>query len=944
MTWPMKQIRGSVRRPAAIAITLAVVAASDCLAAQVHGKGDEALVGADPQITRLLKEADGAARTGNFNLALIQLRNAALLAPKDGNIRAKLGAMLVETGQPDAGERELRAALNIHADPVVAVPPLLSAMLERKETTQLLKEFPEPPPDAQDKTAPDILIARAMAFQLLAKPQEARAAMDRSLSLRRDASGLVNAARLAQQQQSDLSRANALGEEALKLEPQNQQGLLIAVLLARQAGNTSHALANADRFVQRAPYNLIARALRIEALLQLKRDTDAKAELDALKKRSPKSSYAGYYDGVLKARAKDFRGAWSELQNLPPEFVQADPGRAMAVARIATAAGEAETAGTILAALVAKRPDLMEARIQLAAVRLSQNSAARALEVLAPTKSSSDPAVQGLLAQAYLQLRRYDDAIHALTLAVATPNSTDLLKQQLALSQLETGDADAAIQALEELAERNPANAQIAGALISSLIRAGKLNEAVAFAGRLEKSAPQSPIPAFYRGVVLAARGSLKDADVSLGQAFMRDPGFLPALYYRADVALALGDPDSAKKYLQQVIARDPKNTFSYVKLAQIALGNGQQQDGTALLGRAIRAAPDDPTPRLALANYQYHRGDYQDAQVTVTELLHIARDNPEALSLQGQLQFRQGARAEAVATFRRLAAANDATPSAYVLLARAEYADREPEAAEDTAKHAVQLAPASPQVRTALIEIQIGAGREEDALATARSFTADHPGVAADILLAGTLERLKRVSEAEAVLEKSLATRPDSRVAVELSRLAATSGDREKATAILAGWLGKNPGDFAARRDYAALLFQTGDRAGARREYQTLLKQRPDDPTVLNNLGWLLQADDPDRALSLVSLAAKIEPGSASIADMLGWLKYERKDAQGAIASLERAHALDAGNAPISYHLALALDANGRRAEAKSLLQETLVRSPKFDGSDHAKQILARW
>jgi len=41
---------------------------------------------------------------------------------------------------------------------------------------------------------------------------------------------------------------------------------------------------------------------------------------------------------------------------------------------------------------------------------------------------------------------------------------------------------------------------------------------------------------------------------------------------------------------------------------------------------------------------------------------------------------------------------------------------------------------------------------------------------------------------------------------------------------------------------------------------------------------------------------------------------------------------------------LALVLDATGKRAEAKSLLQATLERNPKFDGSDDARRVLTNW
>jgi tetratricopeptide (TPR) repeat protein len=117
-------------------------------------------------------------------------------------------------------------------------------------------------------------------------------------------------------------------------------------------------------------------------------------------------------------------------------------------------------------------------------------------------------------------------------------------------------------------------------------------------------------------------------------------------------------------------------------------------------------------------------------------------------------------------------------------------------------------------------------------------------------------------------------------------------------------------------------------------------LKQHPNDPTVLNNLAWLIQKDDPNRALSMVTLANRISPASPVIADTLGWLKYQRKDHEGALPLLQRAHAIDAASAPISYHLALALNATGKKAEAKSLLQATLAKNPKFDGSDDAQRV----
>jgi putative PEP-CTERM system TPR-repeat lipoprotein len=494
------------------------------------------------------------------------------------------------------------------------------------------------------------------------------------------------------------------------------------------------------------------------------------------------------------------------------------------------------------------------------------------------------------------------------------------------------------------LAQRNPDRPEYAAPLISALVRSSKWDEALRVVDNFAKSTPKSPLPEFNRGQVYVARGNFALAQASFDKALTLDPKFQPALYFRGSVSAARGDSEAAKKDFESLLAQNPTSMLAYIKLTQIALNGGDEQKAVSLLDQAIKAAPNDPTPRLALANYQLSRGKNKDAQATVNGLLQVSRNNPEGLALQGKLQLLQGDSANAIKTFRAITAANATSPAAYGLLASALYTTKDQTGAEDAARRAIELAPTSSQLRQVLIDIQIGGGKAENALATARAYANTSPGVEADLLLSETLFRLKRADEAQAVLDKSLVSKPDVRVVTRLSQMAMDAGNTKKAVSTLANWVAKNPNDFDTRKAYATTMMSANDLSGARKEYEALLKLHPEDAVVLNNLGWLVQKDDPNRALSLVSLASKIAPRSAEIADTLGWLKYQRQDHQGALPELQRAHDIDANNAPISYHLALALDANGKRAEAKSLLQTTLEKNAKFDGADDARKVLARW
>ena len=58
----------------------------------------------------------------------------------------------------------------------------------------------------------------------------------------------------------------------------------------------------------------------------------------------------------------------------------------------------------------------------------------------------------------------------------------------------------------------------------------------------------------------------------------------------------------------------------------------------------------------------------------------------------------------------------------------------------------------------------------------------------------------------------------------------------------------------------------------------------------------------------------------------------------------LKRAYELSSDDPEIGYHFAVALDATGKRPEAKTLLKSVLAKNPKFDDAQNAPQLLARW
>jgi len=256
----------------------------------------------------------------------------------------------------------------------------------------------------------------------------------------------------------------------------------------------------------------------------------------------------------------------------------------------------------------------------------------------------------------------------------------------------------------------------------------------------------------------------------------------------------------------------------------------------------------------------------------------------------------------------------------------------------------AVSREPASAEIRAAQVQLLLKQGNNNAALATARAFQAANPGAAADLLLAETLYRTKQHDQAVAVLNKSLAEKPTNTVLLRLSEYAFRAKDAERATAMLSNWLEKNPNDLSVRLAYANVFMGKEDRQRAVAQYETILKQNPSNVIALNNLGYMMQTSDPKRALSLLVQAQKLAPNSPDIADSLGWVKLQQKDVPGALDLLNKAHTLNPKDGEITYHLARALDASGKRDAARGLLNALLASNVQFKDRPAAVQLAAGW
>ena len=121
------------------------------------------------------------------------------------------------------------------------------------------------------------------------------------------------------------------------------------------------------------------------------------------------------------------------------------------------------------------------------------------------------------------------------------------------------------------------------------------------------------------------------------------------------------------------------------------------------------------------------------------------------------------------------------------------------------------------------------------------------------------------------------------------------------------------------------------GDWVAAERDLREALKRSPDEPIVLNYLGYSMldRGQGAAEAAGLIERAAKLRPGDGGIIDSLGWSQYASGRYAEAVESLEKAVALEPTDPTVTEHLGDALWQVGRRIEARFRWRAALVLDP---------------
>jgi len=408
-----------------------------------------------------------------------------------------------------------------------------------------------------------------------------------------------------------------------------------------------------------------------------------------------------------------------------------------------------------------------------------------------------------------------------------------------------------------------------------------------------------------YDGLMAAARIAFlhenwAQADKLVDEALGLAPGNISALVFKSDVALKRNDQAGALAIAEKLVAEKPRSLAARLARIKVYLSVGMTEDAKPEVDRILAQKPD-----LAIANY--YRAIILARRGNMTGAWGVAHALPSEF-LQSDVEI-------------AVNVANMALEAGFL------------ESAAKVLSATVFANPGLLEPRLELADIRLRQKSPQYAL-NALALVEDSKDPRVAVLFARAYLMSKRPTEAQNYIARAIALGGGEALAAL---------GKDVALAGLRSWIAQHRDNLLARRQYALLLLRFGDLKGARAQYEQLVREHPDDALALNNLSWLVADEAPARALDLAKRAVKLQPTSPDYWDTLGCMQLRRSDPKGALISLRRAHQLQGNDAEIAYHLALALDANGARADAKALLSSVAMHED-FADREKAQRLLETW
>jgi tetratricopeptide (TPR) repeat protein len=465
----------------------------------------------------------------------------------------------------------------------------------------------------------------------------------------------------------------------------------------------------------------------------------------------------------------------------------------------------------------------------------------------------------------------------------------------------------------------NPDDADVASRAFLYTAASGDVDKAIDLAGKVVNDSANDRAARLALAVGALKRGNYSRARDQLSQSGKGQFTTITLLLVDGWAAQGAGDVDAALKDMDALSgAGGTPQLVAYNKALILDLA-GRDAEAEANYKIALQLANNGPRANEAYGRFLERHGRLDEAKALYNRLRNegslqpladagLARiadgDKPDRLVNSAQEGAAEGLFSIAVAL-------NDATSADIAIL---------------YLRFALYLQPDFDLAKIVLADRFEALKKYDDAIAVYRSIDEKSPYQPAAIVQIAIDEgKLGRNEQAIADLKTIIEKRPSDPAAWTslADAYRAASKDQEAVDAYTKAIALLNPPDkddwqiFFARAVCEENLKQY---AQAEADLQTALKMSPDQPQVMNYLGytWVDQGRRLPEALALLEKARALSPYDGYIVDSVGWAYFRMAKYKEAAEALQAAVLLVPGDATINEHLGDAYWMSGRKLDAR--------------------------
>ena len=885
----------------AVAIALALSGCGESKTAQTH-----------------LESAAKLIQQNKHSDALIELKNAVKLEPRNQNVRLELAKLHLSTGNGLSAAKEAERAREYGAksdDSLIILTKAYHIAESSEDVLNLAKDLEK---IEKVESQVEFLAYLAAAYSRTGQAQESQEMADNASALLNASVYTMLAQSYADVANQKITLAEARLKEILNIDSELESALLLSGQVAANLGNYDAAIAKFKQYNEIYPDARKVVLLLADALTKTPNYIEAEQYADQILSVFPNQPYATYLKAVVRFIEKDYAQA-SELAEKAISTDFNHPHLKLIAGSSSFYLQNYELANFHLESIVKylvpdhpARKMFTVSQLQLGKI----DSIAEDLEAFTISNEEDEKFLSSISMNLY-NLGAKKEA-RSLLEKVRQEAKSDNAKANQGFLQLLMNEPGA-IDNLEEAINNDASMENTRLAIAYAAMQKGDFTKAekeakLWLAGNENKTAGYNVLGAIYT----------KNKDFSKAKEVLTK-----SLEDKADNAYALvelskinfveGDKEKAKEYAEKLLALKPDD----IRALKLNYMVNQNEEAFSLIEKAYLSNMNSDAYINLYVGSLTNEKRYEDAIGVLSKVDKTIRTPKELWKLQllSHARLNQGNKALQLVKNWRNVNPYHIEPVFYL----ANYYNKtnnKPEALSVLNKALVGNHADSIMLQLAKLQLLLDTQKLSDAKTLYRSIK---PSDLDEKVVAGIEGRIALLEgdfpSAIENLGKFYQQFPSSQNALMLAHAYRSDRNTEKAIETLEDFK-KNSDDLRVSNVLANLYLGT-DVKKAAAVYKEIVEKQPANSIALNNLAWLAKEDgDYDKALTYANRALELSPSVVNIIDTRAMILFAQGERVQALNEITRAFELSKGENPeVTMNYIDVLIANKRRNKAKQVL-----------------------